>query len=258
MKTLTLCLPLLVLVLALHAIAEEAKPASLDPRTQTLAAVHQKFADAFAAAFGNGPARIETWHSPTPFLYDLFHFQMEGDRQHVDRLNLVGMVMHDGTPVVFEMPKTGVDKAAYRRNLWPPDQLVTAAVDVIPSMPDKLTKYAVRAPDDYESKAIQKLQEGEQVVIQTTGDEIRMVGAIRAEKNCLECHVYPESSTRFHYQRDKLLLVPHQKPAVKEGDLLGAFTYRIKRAAPETKSDENPLKSLVRFLQANSKRITQN
>jgi hypothetical protein len=55
----------------------------------------------------------------------------------------------------------------------------------------------------FEKKALERLQQGKELVLATRGDELVMLGAIRARKECVKCHEQPL------------------------GALLGAFSYEI-------------------------------
>ncbi|HZY86411.1 MAG TPA: hypothetical protein VFE78_16375 [Gemmataceae bacterium] len=65
-----------------------------------------------------------------------------------------------------------------------------------------------RPPTDFEAKALAALRDGEEVVTAATANEVRMVGAVRAAKQCTACH------------------------EVKRGTLLGAFSYDLHRDPP--------------------------
>lgn len=71
-----------------------------------------------------------------------------------------------------------------------------------------LKEAPVRSLDPFETSSLTKLQAGEEIVIDTEADRIRMLGAIRAGRVCLDCH------------------------SVREGTLLGAFSYRLDRGTP--------------------------
>lgn len=71
-----------------------------------------------------------------------------------------------------------------------------------------LKKAPVRPLDPFETSSLTKLQAGEEIVVDTDPDRIRMLGAIRAGRACLDCH------------------------SVEEGTLLGAFSYRLDRGTP--------------------------
>jgi hypothetical protein len=77
----------------------------------------------------------------------------------------------------------------------------------LPRMED-LKKSKTRPPSEFEAKALKALRDGEDVVTEATTNHIRMVGALRASKQCLECH------------------------QVRRGDVLGAFSYDLLRDPP--------------------------
>lgn len=79
--------------------------------------------------------------------------------------------------------------------------------DNLPLM-SELLKAKTRPLSKFESDAVAKLNKGEEVVHRATTNRIEMVGAIRANKTCTECHYAPE------------------------GALLGAFTYEFVRVPP--------------------------
>ena len=111
----------------------------------------------------------------------------------VNRLQLVGLLMHD-QPVVYET-----------ENLPNMEELSGADAET-------------RTLDAFEEESLVKIKDGEDVVTVATHNRIRMMGAIRAGKSCLECH------------------------STKEEDLLGAFSYEFLRdpREPEPKSDQAP------------------
>jgi hypothetical protein len=74
--------------------------------------------------------------------------------------------------------------------------------DSLPRM-DELSHVPTRPLDAFESEALAKLQSGEQIIFESGDEEIRMLGSLRAAKQCLQCH------------------------SVERGHLLGAFTYRL-------------------------------
>jgi hypothetical protein len=79
--------------------------------------------------------------------------------------------------------------------------------DELPRM-DKIDKVKTRGLLDFETKALESLRKGEDLVTEATTNTIRMVGAIRASKQCLSCH------------------------SCERGALLGAFTYQLQRDPP--------------------------
>jgi hypothetical protein len=66
-----------------------------------------------------------------------------------------------------------------------------------------------RPLDAFERAALEALLTGEDLKVLQTQDHMRVLGSIRAAKQCLQCH------------------------SVERGDLLGAFTYRLAREKPE-------------------------
>jgi hypothetical protein len=62
-----------------------------------------------------------------------------------------------------------------------------------------------RPLDGFETSALDALVRGEDLEVLETESQIRMLGSIRAAKQCLNCH------------------------SVERGDLLGAFSYRLRR-----------------------------
>lgn len=100
------------------------------------------------------------------------------------RLELVSLLKH-GTPVAY------VSKH-------------------LPQM-DELHGAPTRPLDSFEQKSIDRLRSDEDIAIDEGVDRIRMVGALRASKNCLKCH------------------------SVRRGDLLGALTYELVPVRPTLK-----------------------
>jgi len=73
----------------------------------------------------------------------------------------------------------------------------------LPNM-EELSPDVMRELDPFEKAALVKLENGESLVARQKDDTILMLGPIRASGKCLECH------------------------SVREGDLLGAFSYVLK------------------------------
>lgn len=74
----------------------------------------------------------------------------------------------------------------------------------LPSMKElRSTTVPTRPLDDFEKTSLTNLRKGEYLVIDSTKERIEMFGAIRAVKQCLQCH------------------------QVKHGQLLGAFSYTL-------------------------------
>jgi hypothetical protein len=70
---------------------------------------------------------------------------------------------------------------------------------------DQLRKAPTRPLDELEMTMLAELQQGEDLQLLLARDRIRMMGSIRAAKQCLECHEVPR------------------------GALLGAFSYKLRR-----------------------------
>ena len=68
---------------------------------------------------------------------------------------------------------------------------------------DELRDVPIRALDDFERDNLKHLWHGDDLAAEQQGDGLRMLGAIRAGKQCLSCH------------------------EARRGDLLGAFSYHL-------------------------------
>lgn len=77
----------------------------------------------------------------------------------------------------------------------------------LPNMAE-LTKVPTRSLDQFEETALQGLKQGEEVIVVGNDSKLRMIGAVRASFQCMECHQVPR------------------------GTLLGAFTYQFSRIKP--------------------------
>lgn len=102
-------------------------------------------------------------------------------RWKLTRLELVSLLKHP-TPVVYQS-------------------------DHLPEM-NKLKTAPTRPLNPFESASLAKLREGEEVQTSSTINRIEMLGAVRAAKQCLQCHEVPR------------------------GTLLGAFSYQLHRDPP--------------------------
>ena len=89
---------------------------------------------------------------------------------------------------------------------------------------EELRDAKTRPVDEFEQQALQQLRDGEEIVIEQQLNTIRMVGAVRAAKQCLDCH------------------------SVRRGQLLGAFSYLLDRKQPirEPQADGQPVSLLAR------------
>jgi hypothetical protein len=100
------------------------------------------------------------------------------DQWHVGRVDLVGLLLHP-EPVAY----------------------VSAN---LPRM-DELRAAPTRPLDPFEVEGLAALQRGEDLFVRGADRQVRMVGSIRATKQCLACH------------------------GGDRGDLLGAFSYTLRR-----------------------------
>src|SRR5262249_8974349 len=73
---------------------------------------------------------------------------------------------------------------------------------------DELREVPTRPLNDFEGAALEQLRRGEDLVVGATEDELRMLGSVRSSSQCLKCH------------------------EGERGDLLGAFSYTLRRAEP--------------------------
>jgi hypothetical protein len=99
-----------------------------------------------------------------------------------------------------------------------------------------------RKLDEFETKALARLREDNDVVVQSTAEEMRVLGAIRARKECLECH------------------------KAEVGDLLGAFSYKLtllSDATPdadclkETAGLSRSVVAAVRYVESQGGKVTR-
>lgn len=88
-------------------------------------------------------------------------------------------------------------------------------LDHLPRM-DQLNSNDIptRELDEFESDSLAKLRTSADVIVSHEGNDYRMLGSLRAAKQCLECH------------------------NVQRGELLGAFTYRLTLAEEASENEE--------------------
>jgi hypothetical protein len=105
------------------------------------------------------------------------------ERWEVQRVELVGLLLHK-------------EPAAY-------------VTEHLPRM-DELVEAPTRPLDRFEASALERLRRGEDLLCTETSVGMRMLGAIRGVKQCMDCH------------------------GGERGDLLGAFSYTLHRSTAET------------------------
>lgn len=120
---------------------------------------------------------------------------------HMTRRDLIGLVVNP-KPVVYEAPSKPVSMNFMQSQFKRIDS-------------DPKTK----APDEFESDALKKLNSGLDIVVRSSPSTVRIAGAIRARKDCVACHT------------------------CKESELLGAFSYTLLSADEMKRIAEDMLKS---------------
>jgi hypothetical protein len=105
------------------------------------------------------------------------------ERWRLETVDLVGLLVHDG-PVVY----------------------VSAH---LPRM-DELREAPTRPPDAFESVGLADLRRGNDLFVREAGNSLRLLGAVRAARQCTACH------------------------GCERGDLLGAFSYTLSREAQQS------------------------
>jgi hypothetical protein len=129
------------------------------------------------------------------------------DRQHV-----AGFQPHQfrDLPQLGSSPKEGshwlVDSLLLV-SLLKHEQPVVYLSEHLPRM-DELHEAKTRPLDPFEAAELPALQRGEDLRVHYTTNRIRLLGSIRAARPCLSCH------------------------QAERGDLLGAFSYRLRRDPP--------------------------
>lgn len=137
-----------------------------------------------------------------------------------DRDHVAGFVPHR----ITKMPKLPKHQNKIRpRTKWQITQLdlvsllkhKTPVAYVSKNLPqmDELDDAPTRPLDAFEQNALDRLRSEEDLVIDEAKDRIRMLGSLRAAKDCTECH------------------------SVRRGELLGAFSYELTPVSPPPKRD---------------------
>jgi hypothetical protein len=135
--------------------------------------MHDSYLKRFVSAEGAGLTRMMT-----PALLDTSStLELGKTRYGIETIELVGL-LKNSTPVVY---------GPRMHSIGPPQRT------------------ANRAPDAFEVSALAGFSRGKDIVSRNDANALRCIGAVRAVKECVQCH------------EDK-----------KPGDLLGAFTYRLK------------------------------
>lgn len=179
--------------------AEDTGEQALAASTRTmLESVHTKLEKEFGETAGNGYSRVQRIQSHAVKDRSVFAAHDESGAWKITAFNLVGLT-YSATPVVHLTPIPANQKEARLQKLVPIQK---------------------RDANTFEAAAMEKLQKGENVVARMNANhDIEMIGAIRATENCMSCH-----ATVPRKDGDTTVNLN-----VKKGDLLGAFSYVLKR-----------------------------
>lgn len=140
-----------------------------------------------------------------------------GDVKHtwrLHRIDLIAIVDHD-EPIVYITPAPIAALApgpgAFRTLQEAEAARLRASLDAVADSKGKAKAEPTRppnsrAPNHLELAALDRFRDGEDVLVRSKGNVLQMVGALRATKQCLECHT-----------------------TAKQGDLFGAFSYTLAR-----------------------------
>jgi hypothetical protein len=136
--------------------------------------------------------------SRTFSMHDAFSLSLKtpsgkGETYTLKSRELIGLIVNP-KPVVYEAPSVNTTSGALQMK-----------------MPANTT---TRELDAFEKAALRKLRDGLDITTSEESDALRIVGSIRAKKDCLSCH------------------------ECKEGALLGAFSYRLVHITPELAKEQ--------------------
>jgi hypothetical protein len=126
------------------------------------------------------PASLPDVSIPRAYRLDIARPKEPVKNWEAKSVDLVGLLKHDA-PVVYRSEK-------------------------IPDMKD-LRDLPTRVPDLFEIAGLDALRNGDELFARSQDGVVRLLGAVRAKADCLECH-----------------------SGKKEGDLLGAFSYTLREA----------------------------
>jgi hypothetical protein len=122
------------------------------------------------------------------------------------------------------LPETGILQTIYRREQFSLVGLLSRATPLAYTTATSPHGQPIRGPlptralDEFESVAVDRLMGGETLVVSHESDgTLRMMGSLLARAECIQCH------------DDK-----------NEGDLLGAFSYRLAPTSAPTRVESAP------------------
>jgi len=151
---------------------------------EELKTFHVFHVNKFEESAGNGRSRI--WVAPANKpIVSLPNTRHDVDSFFMLKRELIGILL-DEKPVAYDT--TGIENiAAFTRT-------------------KKNAQMKTRSLDKHETAALDKLRQGEEIIVSENVERVSIVGAIRAKKDCIGCH------------------------ECNEGTLLGAFSYKLVRA----------------------------
>jgi hypothetical protein len=132
-----------------------------------------------------------------------------------DRRHVVGFESHGFSQLPWQQRQQWQTIRVELVSLLKHDQPGVYVSEYLPAM-DQLRNAPVRPLDAFEERSLALLAQGGDVEAEAAGQQVRMLGAIRAAKKCLDCH------------------------AVEHGALLGAFSYVL---LPANVAPANPARS---------------
>jgi hypothetical protein len=148
------------------------------------------------------------------------------DRRHVAGFQSNGFL---GLPSLYHPQYTVTEDREIHPERWQIGRLELVsllkhekpAVYVSEHLPrmEELKDAKTRPLSDFEKSALEKLIDGEEIVSEAGANDIRLVGALRASKQCLKCH------------------------QATHGELLGAFSYDLFRDPPVKVKMPRPIPS---------------
>jgi hypothetical protein len=194
-------------------VLEDAGPVSLADELASRKAI---FSDASTDAL------LVPVELPTSSVLKSLHNEGLNDFLSADRMGYVkdldhvaGFESHRFTRLPREMTDPSLRWAVVRMELiglMKYDEPRAYVSEFLPRL-DELGKAATREIDDFEQAALERLQTEEDLVIDEAPGRVRMLGSLRAGRQCLDCH------------------------SVERGQLLGALSYEI---APIVPSEQKP------------------
>lgn len=99
--------------------------------------------------------------SAASYLTETPEYHLDGTRWRFQRVELISLLKHEEPGVYLS--------------------------DRLPDM-NELDDHALRPLDRFEQESLGRLLKGEDVVTQTTTNRVRMLGSLRAARQCVECH----------------------------------------------------------------------